>query len=160
MFRRISEQQDRPTHTLVHQRNRSTRVSQMKTLNTFFLVIYSTQKVHNDFIFVCSIVLPPLGHSSNHEYHCWNLQDNQAVVRIFIALLRFSVDSPSYLLYAALHELCCNNKIELIIQTCNKKKMWRNLFLNLFSTPVKFRNRVIVSFCYWPFPALHLIILD
>jgi len=69
----------------------------MKTLNMFYLVIYWTQKVHNDFIFVCSIVLPPVGHSSIHEYHCWNLQDNWAVVQIFIALLGFSFDSPSYI---------------------------------------------------------------
>jgi len=68
----------------------------MKTLNMFYLIIYWTQKVHNDFIFLCSIVLPPVGHSSNYEYHCWNLQDNQAVVRIFIPLLRFSFDSPLY----------------------------------------------------------------
>ena len=33
-------------------------------------------------------MLPPVGHSSNHECHCRNLQDNRAVVRIFIALLR------------------------------------------------------------------------
>ena len=68
-----------------------TRVSQMKTLNMFYLVIYWTQKVHNDFILLCSIVLPPVGHSSNHEYHCSDLRNNRAVVRIFIALLRFSV---------------------------------------------------------------------
>jgi len=59
------------------------RVSQMKPLNMFYLVIYWTPKVHNDLIFLCSIVLPPVGHSSNHGYHCWNLQDNRAVVRIF-----------------------------------------------------------------------------
>jgi len=68
----------------------------MKTLNMFYLVIYRTQKVHNDFISPYSIVLPPFGHSSNHEYQCWNLQDKRAVVRIFIALLRFSIDCPSY----------------------------------------------------------------
>ena len=73
-----------------------TRLSQMVTLNIFYLVICWTQKVHNDFIFLCSIVLPPVGRSSNHQYHCWNLQDNRAVVRIFIALLRFSLDSLSY----------------------------------------------------------------
>ena len=71
------------------------RVSQMKTLNMFYLVIYWTQKAHNDLIFLCSIVLTTVGHSSNYEYHCWNLQDNRVVVRIFISLLRFSVDSPS-----------------------------------------------------------------
>jgi len=70
-------------------------VSKKKTLNMFYLIIYWTQKVHNDYTFLCSILLPPVGHSSNHEYHCLNLQDNQTVVRIFIALLRFSVDSVS-----------------------------------------------------------------
>ena len=69
----------------------NTRASQIKTLNMFYLVIYWTQTVHNDFIFLRSIVLTPVGHSSNHEYHCWNLQDNRAVVRGFIALLRFSL---------------------------------------------------------------------
>jgi len=73
----------------------NTRVNQLKTVNMLYLVIYWTQNVHNDFIFLCNIVLPPVGHSSNHEYHCWNLQDNPAVVRIFIALLRFSFESPS-----------------------------------------------------------------
>ena len=70
----------------------------MTTLNMFYLVIYWTQTVHNDFIFLRSIVLPLVGHSSNHEYYCWNLQDNRAVVRIFIALLRFSFDCPSYIM--------------------------------------------------------------
>ena len=74
----------------------NTRVSQLKTFNIFYLVIFWTQKVHNDFIFLCSIVLPPVGHSSNHEYHCWNLQDSRAVVRIFIALLSFSFRPASW----------------------------------------------------------------
>ena len=39
------------------------------------------------------IVLPPVGHSSNHVV---NLQDNRAVFRFSIALLRLSFDSPSY----------------------------------------------------------------
>jgi len=80
----------------LHSESKCKRVSQMKTLNMFYLVIYWTQKFHNVFIFLCSIVLPPVGHSSNHEYHCWILQDNRAVVRIIMALLRFSFDSPSY----------------------------------------------------------------
>jgi len=50
-----------------------TRVSQMKTLNILYLVIYWTQNVHSDFILLCSIVLPPVGHSSNHQYHCCQL---------------------------------------------------------------------------------------
>ena len=33
--------------------SRYTRVSQMKTLNIFYVVIYWTQMVHNDFIFIC-----------------------------------------------------------------------------------------------------------
>ena len=36
----------------------TTRLIQMETLNTFYLVIYWTWKVHNSFIFLCSIVLP------------------------------------------------------------------------------------------------------
>ena len=42
----------------------------------------------------------PVGHSSNREYHCCQLTDNRAVFRIFIAFLRFSFDSPSYILQA------------------------------------------------------------
>ena len=43
------------------------------------------------------ITLPPVGHSSNHHYHCCQLTDNGAVFRIVIVLLRFSFDSYSYL---------------------------------------------------------------
>jgi len=39
----------------------------------FHLVVYWTQKAQNDFIFLCSIVLPPAGHSINHQYHCCQL---------------------------------------------------------------------------------------
>jgi len=42
------------------------------------------------------IVQSPVGNSSNHECHCCQLQDSRAVFRIFIAHLRFSIDSPSY----------------------------------------------------------------
>jgi len=41
------------------------------------------------------IALKPVGHSSNYQYHCCQLTDNRDVFRIFIALLRFSFDSPS-----------------------------------------------------------------
>ena len=41
------------------------------------------------------ILLPPVGHSSNHQYHCCQLTDNRAVFRIVITLLRFSFDSSS-----------------------------------------------------------------
>ena len=44
-----------------------------ENLKYVYLIIYWTQKVHNDFIFLCSIVLPPVGHSSNHQYHCCQL---------------------------------------------------------------------------------------
>ena len=53
----------------LHSESKYTRVSQVKTLNMFYLVIYWTQKVHNYFIFLCSIIQPPVGHSSNHAYH-------------------------------------------------------------------------------------------
>ena len=33
----------------------NTRASQRKTLNIWYLVIYWTQKVHNDFIFLCTL---------------------------------------------------------------------------------------------------------
>jgi len=39
-----------------------TGANQMKTLNIFYLVIYWTQKVHNDFIFLCSL------HSHTHSF--------------------------------------------------------------------------------------------
>jgi hypothetical protein len=42
-------------------------------------------------------VLPPLGHSSNHEYHCCQLIRQSSVFQIFIALLGFSFDCTSYL---------------------------------------------------------------
>jgi len=99
-----------------------TRVSQIKTLNVFYLLIYWTQNVHNDFIFVCSIVLPPVGHSSNHEYHCWNLKDNRTVFRNFIALLRFSFDSPSYKSSWGWTLGCSKNVEDTIIKLKQRKK--------------------------------------
>jgi len=70
----------------------------MKILNMFYLLIcvHCTQKVHKDFIFLCSIVLPPVGHSSNHDYHCCQLTRQSSWLEFFIALLKFSFDSPSY----------------------------------------------------------------
>jgi len=68
----------------------------MKTLNTFYLIIYWTQKVYNDFIFLCSLHCHLSATLQTMSDTVVNLQDNRAVVRIFIALLRFSFDSPSY----------------------------------------------------------------
>ena len=42
------------------------------------------------------IVLPPVGRSSNHQYHWCQLRDNRAVFQIFISLLNYSFDSPLY----------------------------------------------------------------
>ena len=39
----------------------------MKTLNTFYLVIYWTQKVHNDIIFLCSLHCVPYKCSSTQK---------------------------------------------------------------------------------------------
>jgi len=41
----------------------------MKTLNIFYLVIYWTQKVHNNFIFLCSLQCVPYKCSSASEVH-------------------------------------------------------------------------------------------
>ena len=45
-------------------------ISGGKRLNIFYVVIYRTQKVHNDITILCSILLSSFGHFSNHEYHC------------------------------------------------------------------------------------------
>jgi len=45
----------------------NTRVNEMKTLNMFYLVIYWTQKVHNDCIFLCSLHCVPYKCSSASE---------------------------------------------------------------------------------------------
>jgi len=66
------------------------RVSQMKTLNMFYLVIYWTQKVHNDFIFLYNIVLPPVGHSSNHEYNCCQLTRQSSCISNFYRTFKVS----------------------------------------------------------------------
>jgi hypothetical protein len=49
--------------------NKDTTVSQMKTLNIFYLVIYWTQKVLNDFIFLCSLRCVPYKCSSASKVH-------------------------------------------------------------------------------------------
>ena len=67
----------------------------MKTLNCMLqagppsLHYYCAVALHS------CIVLPPVGHSSNHEHHCCQLTDNRGVFRIFVAILRFSFDSSS-----------------------------------------------------------------
>ena len=48
-----------------------TRVSQIKTLNILYLVIYWTQKVHNDFISLCSLHCVPHKCSSALEVHAY-----------------------------------------------------------------------------------------
>jgi hypothetical protein len=52
------------------------------------------------------IVLPPVVHSSNHEYHCCQLTRQSSCVSNIIALLRFSFDSPSYFLAEAWNHAC------------------------------------------------------
>ena len=68
----------------------------MKTLKKFYLLIYWKQKVHNDFIFLCSLHCHLSATLQTMGIIVVNLQVNRAVFRIFIALLRFSVDSLSY----------------------------------------------------------------
>ena len=68
------------------------------------------------------IVLPPVSHTSNHQYHCCQLADNRAVIRIFIALLSFPSDSPLYKCEnnpnsVYLTFIHCRRKFENYIQT-------------------------------------------
>ena len=42
-------------------------------------------------------VLPPVGHSSNHECHCCQFKRQSSCVENFYRTLKFSFDSPSYL---------------------------------------------------------------
>ena len=37
------------------------------------------------------ILLPPVGHSANHQYRSCQLEGNRAAFRIFIALLKFFI---------------------------------------------------------------------
>ena len=64
----------------------------MKTLNMFmsYFIEHKGYTVASFFYAVSYSHLSPTLHS------LLKLQDSRAVVRIFIALLRFSVDSPSY----------------------------------------------------------------
>ena len=56
------------------------------------------------------IVLPPVGHSSNHQYKCCQLTKQSTVFRIFITLLRFSFDSPLYIAISLTRSLLsCGN---------------------------------------------------
>jgi hypothetical protein len=75
------------------------RVGHMKALNCMFQAGPPSLHYYYVVVLYSCIVLPPAGHSSNREYHCCQLTDNRAVFRIFIALFRFSFDSPSYIQY-------------------------------------------------------------
>jgi len=68
----------------------------MKTLNCMLQAGLPSLHYYCAVVLYSYIVLPPVGHSSNHEYQCCQLKGIRAVFRIFIALLRFSFDSPSY----------------------------------------------------------------
>ena len=72
-----------------------TRVSHMKTLNCMLQAGPSSLHYYCSVVLHSCIVLSPIGHSSNHEYCCCQLTDNRDVIRTFIALLRFSFESPS-----------------------------------------------------------------
>jgi len=68
----------------------------VKTLNCMLQVGPPSLHYYCTIVLHSCIVLPPVGHSSSHQYHCCQLTDNRAVFRIFITLLRFSFDSPLY----------------------------------------------------------------
>jgi len=67
-----------------------------KTLNIFYVAIYLTHKVYSDFVFLCSLHCHLSATLQTTSIIIVNSQDNWAVFRIFIARLRFSFDSPSY----------------------------------------------------------------
>ena len=67
----------------------------MKTLNYLLQAGPPSLHYYRAVVLHSCIVLPPVGHSSNHEYHCYQLADNRDVFRNFIALLRLSFDSPT-----------------------------------------------------------------
>jgi len=71
------------------------KVSHLKTLNCMLQAGPPSLHYYYFVVLYSCIVLPPVGHSSNHEYHCCQLTDNRAVFRIFIALLRFTFDTLS-----------------------------------------------------------------
>jgi len=66
-----------------------------ENLKYFSLLIYRTQKVHNDFIFCVVSYCHMSATLQTLSNVVVNLQDNLTVFRIFITLLRFSFDSPS-----------------------------------------------------------------
>jgi len=72
-------------------------VSHKKTLKCLLQAGPSSSHYYCAVVLYSYIVLPPVGHSSNHEYQCCQLTGNRAVFRIVIALLKFSVDCPSYM---------------------------------------------------------------
>jgi len=51
---------------------------------------YCTTMLHS------CIVLPPVGHSSNHEYHCCQLTRQSSCVSNFYRTFKFSFDCPSF----------------------------------------------------------------
>ena len=63
----------------------------------FYLVIYWMRKVNNYFIFLCSHHCHLSATLQTISITVANLQDNWTGFRNFIALLKFSFDSPSYL---------------------------------------------------------------
>jgi len=68
----------------------------MKTLNCMLQAGPPSLQYYSAVVLHSCIVLPPVGHSSNNDYHCCQPKDNRAVFRISIALLMFSLDPPSY----------------------------------------------------------------
>jgi len=61
----------------------------MKTLNRLLQAGPPSLHTYCAVVLHSCITLPPVDRSSNHQYHCRQLQENRAVFRIFMALLRF-----------------------------------------------------------------------
>jgi len=70
--------------TWIHTWSFHTRVSHMKALNCMLKAGPPSLHYYCAFVLHSCIVLPRVGHSSNHQYHCCQLTtDNRAVFRIF-----------------------------------------------------------------------------
>jgi len=72
----------------------STMMSEMKNLNIFHIVIYWTQMVHNDFIFLCSIALPPVGHLFKPSVSLLKLTRQSSCISNFYRIFKV-LKSPS-----------------------------------------------------------------
>ena len=86
------------------------------------------------------IVLPPVSHSSNHEYHCWQLTRQSAMFGIFIAILSVSFDFPSYIWSAALYGSETGTLRKVDQKYLESSEMWYWIMMEKFTITDRVRN--------------------